>query len=870
MTERALYAYDRTIMLAGGVGYGLRDAAIKDKPAAGDKIVVLGGDNYRIGMAGGSVSSVASGGLKAELELSAVQRPNPEMQKRVYNAIRALVESSKNPIKLIHDHGAGGHMNCLAELVEDSGGRIDVTKLPVGDSSLSTKEILSNESQERMGLILAAEDVGLFEEICKREQAPMYVVGDATGDMELKFTEADSEPVSLPLEVLFGSAPKTILEDSEIAIVQEEVSPLVEDMLSAVEELLTLEAVACKDWLTNKVDRSVTGLVARQQCVGPLQLPLSNLGAMAIDFNGKCGTATSIGSSPVAAIVDAEKGSRLSIAEALTNIVWAPLKDGLESVVLSANWMWPAKRPGENVRLYNAVKACSDFACSLGVSIPTGKDSLSMTMNYDDGLEVRAPGTVIISASAESDDLFKTVTPDLDPIEDSQLLYINVSGEKQSHLAGSSFAQTQGLIGKSCPDVDFQNLKNFFTQTQKLIREEKILAGHDVSSGGLIVTLLEMAFAGDIGFSGNIDLPEEEALSLLFSEKPGVVIQVAKADADSIISAYSALGIEAISIGSVGGDALKVKTEKSELVEYVASLRDVWFGPSSLLDACQTNPDFAQTRFQNYSKHKLTYKAQATTPEAVCDSRKTTAAIVREKGTNGDRELAYSLYAAGFSVKDITMPDLMSGKESLEDVSFVAFPGGFSNSDVLGAARGWAGAFLHNKNAINALKKFVSRPNTLSLGVCNGCQLMGLLDLLHPELDEKPVLLDNDSGKFESAFVNVEVQETGSVMLKPLIGQKLGIWVAHGEGKFSLAKEEEVYDIPMKYSYSEYPGNPNGSKYNAAALVSKDGRHLAMMPHLERSVFGWQWPYRDNQINVDSPTPWLSAFVAAREWIENN
>ena len=420
------------------------------------------------------------------------------------------------------------------------------------------------------------------------------------------------------------------------------------------------------------------------------------------------------------------------------------------------------------------------------------------------------------------------------------------------------------MVGAKTPDVSPEVFKSFFAKIQELLRAEKILAGHDVSSGGLIVTLLEMSFAGDIGFDAQIDSER-----LLFSEKPGVVIQVREADEQELIKEFSELGLEVLSLGAVGGDAIKVKTDNSELVEYVASLRDVWFKPSSLLDEKQTYPGFAQKRYQNYASQKLSYDFKNFKEVDVGDTGEVRAAIIRDKGTNGDRELAYALHAAGFLVKDIAMPDLMSGRETLEDVSFLAFPGGFSNSDVLGSARGWAGSFIYNEPALRALESFKSRPDTLSLGVCNGCQLMAHLDLLCPELAEKPSLMHNDSRKFESIFLNVDIEKTASVMLKPLEGQRLGIWVAHGEGKFELSGEEENYDIPMKYSYSEYPGNPNGSKYKAAAVVSSDGRHLAMMPHLERSTFSWQWPYRNKQISVEAGTPWLAAFVAARQWIQN-
>lgn len=873
------FGFDKVIMLAGGVGFGNKRDAAKDVPEEGDVVVVLGGDNYRIGMGGGAVSSVATGEYGNTIELNAVQRANPEMQKRAYNAIRALTESNENTIVSIHDHGAGGHLNSLSELVEDKGGEIDAGKLPVGDPTLSIKEILGNESQERMGLVLEEKDIEEFRKICERERAPFYPVGKITGDMELKFSKDEQCPVDLKLEYLFGKPPKTILTDETPKDVFQNPEYQPDQLQQYIENVLQLEAVACKDWLTNKVDRSVTGRVAKQQCAGPLQLPLNNLGAMAIDYRGEKGIATAMGHAPVAGLINPENGSVLSVAESLTNLIWAPIQDGLEGVSLSANWMWPAKNPGENARLYKAVEAISDFACELGINIPTGKDSLSMTQKYPDGDVVYAPGTVIVSAVGEVSDIRKIVEPVLINDKDSSLYYIGLSND-DFKLGGSSFAQALNALGMETPSIkDTEYFKRTFEVIQKMIIEKLILAGHDVSAGGLITTLLEMTFAkNDLGVE--IDLQsfdEEDLVKILFAENPALILQVL--DKEKFEYVLKENNINYHKIGHTI-DERKIRLQKAEFSsEYeINQLRDLWFRTSYLLDRKQCGDELAEKRYQNYKNQELEFNfPESFTGKAeqlgINLSRRepagVKAAIIREQGVNGDREMAYIMHLAGFDVKDVHMTDLISGREDLADVNFIVFVGGFANSDVLGSAKGWAGAFLYNDKARAALENFYKREDTLSLGVCNGCQLMMELNLLYPEHEQKPFMSFNDSHKFESAFINVDVPENNSVMLKSLAGSRLGIWVAHGEGHFNLPYEENSYNIPMIYSYNEYPGNPNGSDYNSAAVCSSDGRHLVMMPHLERAFFPWHWGYYPQERAEDEITPWVEAFVNAREWVKS-
>lgn len=874
------FAFDKVIMLAGGVGYGTLRDALKGEPEVGDKVVVMGGDNYRIGMGGGAVSSVDTGHYANAVELNAVQRANPEMQKRAANVIRALAEAERNPIVSIHDHGAGGHLNSLSELVETTGGKINMSKLPVGDPTLSAKEIVGNESQERMGMLIKEADIDMVQRIADRERAPMYVVGETTGDMKFVFEQENGEcPIDLKLEDMFGKAPKTIMEDTSVE--EHFVNPHydINNLTQYVENVLQLEAVACKDWLTNKVDRSVTGKIARQQCQGEIQLPLSDCGVVALDYRGKAGIATSIGHAPQAAMADPAAGSVLAIAESLTNIVWAPMTEGLESVSLSANWMWPCKNEGEDARLYAAVEACSDFACDLGINIPTGKDSLSMTQKYGND-KVYSPGTVIISAGGEVSDVKKVVSPVLVDDLKSSVYYIDFSFDAFK-LGGSAFAQSLDKIGDEVPTVkDSEYFREAFNAIQTLINEDLILAGHDISAGGMITALLEMCFANT---KGGLDVTlenivEEDLVKILFSENPGVLIQVKDRTAVEKILTNRAIGFLRIGKPKADRTISVLKNGKSYVFD-IDALRDTWFKSSYLLDRKQSGEECAKARFENYKQQPIAvdfgteFTGKLSAYGISADRRESTgvkAAIIREKGVNGDREMAYSLFLAGFDVKDVHMTDLISGRETLEDVNMVVYCGGFSNSDVMGSAKGWAGGFLWNEKAKAALDKFYARPDTLSLGICNGCQLMVELGLITPAHQEKPKMLHNNSHKFESQFLGLTIPQNNSVMFGTLSGMKLGVWVAHGEGKFHLPYAEDKYNVIAKYSYDAYPANPNGSDFSVAGICSEDGRHLAMMPHLERAIFPWQCGYYpQDRKHADQVTPWIEAFVNARKWVED-
>ncbi|PDH54852.1 MAG: phosphoribosylformylglycinamidine synthase [Cryomorphaceae bacterium MED-G11] len=868
--NQELYSYDKVIMLAGGVGYGELKQSMKNTPKKGDVIVLLGGDNYRIGMGGASVSSTDTGSYNNAIELNAVQRSNPEMQKRVTNTIRSLFEMDENPIVSIHDHGAGGHLNCFSELVEDVGGEIYLDSLPIGDPSLSYKEIIGNESQERIGLIIKEKDYDLVKKIAERERTPVYKVGKVTGDNKFKVIDRknNSETINLDLDSLFGDAPKKVVNDITKASKFKEIEYDENKVSEYLENVLMLESVACKDWLTNKVDRCVTGRVAQQQTVGEIQVPLSNCGVVSLDYTNFNGIASSIGHSPISGLIDPSIGSINSIGESLTNIIWAPLKDGINSISLSANWMWPCGNEGEDSRLYKAVDACSNFAIELGINIPTGKDSLSMVQKYDE-LKVKSPGTVIISASGHCKNIRKVVKPVLDK-NLGDIYYINLSFDDYK-LGGSSFSQTLNKIGSEAPVIkDSKKFKESFNLVQNLISNDEIISGHDISSGGLITCLLELCFSSnEIGMDINLThLGCEDSTKLLFSENTGIIIQSEK----NLQKEFSSINVECLNVGKTNNNSLlNIVNFEDNFSFSVNYYRDIWYYTSKDLDLKQTKKNKAIERFNNYKNQPLTYKFPNGfdgNNNSSLLANKVNAAVIREKGSNSEREMAFMMSLAGFNVKDIHMTDIISGKENLQDIHLLVAVGGFSNSDVLGSAKGWAGSFLHNPIAKKSIDDFFKREDTMSLGVCNGCQLFIELGLINEDHSEKPKMAYNDSNKFECVFSTVDIKESPSIMLKSLEGSRLGVWSAHGEGKFVLPYAESKYSISGKYSYDSYPGNPNGSNFNTAMLVSNNGRHLVMMPHIERSLYPHNWAYypRDRD---DLYSPWIKVFNNSYEWLTN-
>ncbi|MCL2017355.1 MAG: phosphoribosylformylglycinamidine synthase [Alphaproteobacteria bacterium] len=899
------YGYDKTIMMAGGIGYGNKEHTFKDdsKIAVKQRVILLGGDNYRIGMGGGSVSSLNTGDAVSAVELNAVQRSDPGMQKLVFNVVRTLIEKNgNNPIISIHDHGAGGHFNCLLELLESLGGRIDMSKLPVGDKTLSAREIIGNESQERMAILVNPEDADLVMQIAKREQCPAYDIGEITGDMRVIFEQANGiRPIDLGVRDLLGNTPKTIMEDNTV---EREPAPIEYsdlDFIKNLRNVLQLPGVGSKDWLTNKVDRSVTGKVAQQQCVGELQLPLADYGMAKLDYDSDFAVTNAIGHASAAAIIDAGAGSRLAIARALTNSVFAPLSNGLDGISLSANWMWPCRNPGEDARLYQAVSAASEFATALGINIPTGKDSLSMTQKYPDKEKVIAPGTVIISAVSNAKDLDKAVQPVMS--QHGGLYHIDMSG-CAPELGGSAFAQVHGRIGNKTPDVKNPELfKRTFAAVQEMVHSGIIKAGHDISSGGLITALLEMTFAntkGGINLNFGIyeaDLKEKDngigISQRLFAENPGVIVQVERKDLDKFRDIMEKHKVPAGTVRCLGFPAetreiyingFSVSNRKSEqklgpdqippsfghkLGLNIDGLRDEWMKPSLDMERFQNKK--ATQRHQYYWLQPLRINSLGLDTIYVNHKRPALAAILRDKGTNGDREMAYAAHMGGFRVKDVAMYDLISGQENLKDTNLLIFCGGFSNSDVFGAGKVWAETIKHNPHASSALANFYARPDTLSLGVCNGCQVMMELGVIN---GIKAPMQHNESGKFESAFVSTYIPHNESVMMSKLSGMTLPIWVAHGEGRFDLPNYE--YQNVLLYHYKSYPGNPNGSKHGVAGIASPDGRHVAMMPHPERAVLPHQWAYGSDLAICDlveddkfvrQVMPWIQMFTAAKDWV---
>ncbi|MEK9530465.1 MAG: phosphoribosylformylglycinamidine synthase, partial [Flavobacteriaceae bacterium] len=717
-----------------------------------------------------------------------------------------------------------------------------------------------------MGLITDAKGLAQLKEIAARERAPIFEVGEITENHRFEVTaqKETQSPIDLALSDFFGKTPKTVMRDNTQ---QANYKALASSKMSFEERvawLLQLEAVACKDWLTNKVDRCVTGRVAQQQCVGPHQLPLANCGVMALDFEGIHGMATSVGHAPLVGLIDAGLGSENAIAKALTNIVWAPLENGLASVSLSANWMWACNNPGEDARLYEAVEACSTFAIKLGINIPTGKDSLSMKQKYPDQ-EVIAPGTVIISAAGHCHDVGKVVTPVLQ--EGKGELYLIDMSDGESALGGSAYAQLNQGIGNTAPGVAKASyFRKTFNAIQKEIVKENITAGHDIGAGGLITSLLEMCFAGEqIGLDVKLSKSMGDADPFLLSEQVGLLIQTNAATAKRLKNK----GIGIHKLGTITrSNKLVIRTDERKYEFDVPNYRKHWFKSAYLLDKKQSGANKAKERFDNFDKTPLAYHFPADFEGKLkaLPNKKIKAAVLREKGSNSEREMAYMMHLAGFDVKDIHMTDLTSGREDLQDIQLLVAVGGFSNSDVLGSAKGWAGTIKYNEKAQQAIQQFFERPDTLSLGVCNGCQLFVELGLLLPSHTEQPRMEHNDSGKFECVFTDVVIQDSPAIMLQRLQGSRLGIWAAHGEGKFVFPKKEKNYAIAGKYAHSAYPANPNGSDFDTAILSSEDGRHLVMMPHLERSIFPWNWGHYPEH-RADEVSPWIYAFEDAYNWI---
>ncbi len=885
----------KPIMFSAGVGQIDDRHTEKHEVEIGMKVVKLGGPAYRIGMGGGAASSMVQGENVAELDFNAVQRGDAEMEQKVNRVIRACVElGESNPIVSIHDQGAGGNCNVLKEIVEPLGARINLHEIQLGDQTLSALEIWGAEYQENDALLVRAEDEDQFRELCRREKVPVSFVGEVTGDGRIVVYDgrSDTTPVDLDLESVLGDMPqKTFVLDRA----RRDLVPLTlpDDLTlrDALDRVLRLLSVGSKRFLTNKVDRSVTGLVAQQQCVGPLQLTLSDIAVVAQSHTGTTGIATAIGEQPIKGIIDPAAMARMTIGEALTNLVWARVT-GITDIKCSGNWMYAAKLPGEGADMYDAAVAVRDTMIELGIAIDGGKDSLSMAAiapgrEGEQNETVKSPGTFVVSAYAGCSDITLTVTPDL-KCSNSDLLLVDLSGGK-SRLGGSALAQVFGQIGEETPDVANTGvLRSAFSVTQDLIQDRLILSGHDRSDGGMLTALLEMSFAGDIGIELAIDTSGSSPLETLFNEELGLLIETDTAATDEVIQRYTEAGIPCSRVGhTTESRAIRVTVDAQVALEdSVTELRSLWEETSYQLDRLQANPDCVdEEREVNRGRSTPAYWVSYTpaAPANSATTEKPKVAILREEGSNGDREMASAFHLAGFEPWDVSTADIAAGKMSLGTFSGLAFVGGFSFADVMDSAKGWAGVIRYNERVLDEMRSFRLRPDTFSLGVCNGCQLMALLGWVPGEELEgasQPRFVHNSSGRFESRFSTVRIDRSPAIMLEGMHNSVLGVWVAHGEGRAYFPNEavrQSVEDrnlIALRYAddagnpSEAYPHNPNGSPAGIAGLCSEDGRHLAMMPHPERAFLKWQWGWMPGDWENMAASPWLRMFQNARSWCD--
>jgi len=892
------WGFLKPIMFTGGIGQIDAQHTQKDEQKKGMLIVQVGGPAYRVGFGGGAASSMLQGEQAAELDFNAVQRGDGEMEQKMNRVIRACNEmGDKTLIDVIHDQGAGGPANVLKELVEHSGGVINIRNISVGDPTMSVLEIYVAEYQERNGFLISPENIKQFQAICDREKVGCEVLGEVTGDMQFVVRDSDDNttPVNLDLSKVLGGMPQKTFEDSHVPMKFE---PFVfSDSMtvgSALHDVLRLVSVGSKRFLTNKVDRSVTGLIARQQCVGPLQLPLADVAVVAQSHFGLTGGATAIGEQAIKMIVDPAAGARMAVGEALTNLMWAGGVD-LEQVKCSANWMWAPKLPGEGAALNDAARAMCSAMEEIGIAVDGGKDSMSMATLVGDET-VKSPRQLVISLYGAMTDITKVVTPDIKQ-PGSKIIFIDLAHGK-TRLGGTALAQVCGQVGDETPDMNDPGLvRRGFLAIQALIDKDLILAGHDVSDGGLIATLLEMAFAGNCGIDVNIKrIHNESAMERMFAEELAVVIEVD--DADEVLEVLSFYSLPIAYI--IGETLLEQRIDIAHnsvpvLSDYMVDLRQNWEETSYQIERIQKNPVCADAEKANIydrsgPKYFVPFVPQATSQEILNAKNKPKVAILREEGSNSDREMTSAFYLAGFEPWDITMSDFVTGKvKDLDQFVGLAAVGGFSYADVPESAKGWAATIMFNERVKAIFEEFYNRSDTFSLGVCNGCQLFGLLGWvpwrgIAPE--DQPRFIHNDSQKFESRWSTVTIEESQSIMLRDMEGLIFGINVAHGEGKLHFPNQDMIDDLKVKkllpivfvddagWATEDYPFNPNGSPEGLAGMCSEDGRHLAMMPHPERTFLSWQCHYlpedmkREFQAN-GHVSPWLKMFQNAYEWCVN-
>ncbi|EDQ89870.1 uncharacterized protein MONBRDRAFT_18981 [Monosiga brevicollis MX1] len=898
----------KPIMFTSGIGSVEAAYSQKNPPQKGMAVVKVGGPVYRVGMGGGAASSVdVQGGdnRDADLDFSAVQRGDPEMEQKMNRALRACIERADNPIVSIHDQGAGGNGNVLKELVEPIGAEYKVSNFTKGDPTLSSLELWGAEYQENCAMLVPAAERPFLERVAQRERVNVDFVGEVAdhgrvvlhddtennnGTFELLSV---TKPVDLDLQHVLADMPRKVFKSDRVQPQLQALTLPDAPVRNHLDRVLRLLSVGSKRFLTNKVDRSVTGLIAQQQCVGPLHTPLADVAVTALSHFADVGTASAIGEQPIKMLLDVKAGARMSVAEAVANLVFAPITQ-LADAKCSGNWMWAAKLPGEGAALHDACETMCDTMIALGMALDGGKDSLSMAVKVDN-VPVKAPGELVISLYAPCTDVRGTLTPDLKPVVASHLVFVDLA-PSHARMGGSALAQVYQQLGNEVPDVDdVQALGKLFATTQQLLKAGHLLAGHDVSDGGVLVAVLEMAFAGNIGL--DIALPSKGASSVAacFAEEIGLVLQVADTNLKAVQEAYAAAGLECTDLGLVAGEAqgpdatVVVRVGEQTVVdESLVALRQVWEATSFQLERLQcaascVEQEEASMQTRVRPPYKLSFTPTA--PKALTSSieSRPRVAVVREEGSNGDREMAATLFMAGFNVWDVTMSDLCESRVSLDQFRGLVFVGGFSYADVCGSAKGWAGTALFNPAARAQLEAFRARPDTFSLGVCNGCQLMGLLGWsTETEPANGAVFTHNTSGRYESRFVTVRIDESPAMMLQGMAGSTLGVWVAHGEGRVEFLdadakKAVETENLaPIRYvddaneATEVYPLNPNGSPDGIAGLCSADGRHLALMPHPERCSILWQWPYLPEDWRALEASPWLRMFENAAAWCAQN
>jgi phosphoribosylformylglycinamidine synthase len=897
-SKEEVRGYHKPIMLAGGLGNIRRDHVEKQEIKVGAKLIVLGGPAMLIGLGGGAASSMASADGNEDLDFASVQRGNPEMERRCQEVIdRCWQLGDKNPISFIHDVGAGGLSNALPELVKDGerGGNFDLRKVLNDEPGMSPLEIWCNESQERYVMAVSPDRVDEFTAICERERCPFAIVGDAKEELHLEVADGHfgNKPVDLPMSVLFGKAPKMHREGNKAVILGDDFTAVDIDLADAAKRVLSLPTVASKNFLITIGDRTITGMVARDQMVGPWQVPVADVAVTTSSLESYTGEAMTMGERTPVALLDAPASGRMAVGEALTNLAAAQITKR-SSIKLSANWMAAAGHEGEDEKLYQTVKAVGMELCpALDIAIPVGKDSMSMkTVWKEDGEEkaVTSPLSLVITAFAPVADVRKTLTPELKKSGDTRLLLIDL-GAGQNRLGGSVVAQVYNKLGKQVPDVDdAAALAGFFDTTQVLNAEGKLLAYHDRSDGGVFATLTEMSFASHLGLNVDLDAVASNRAQVapaLFSEELGAVIQVNESDVTGIIAAYQKVGVSVLPIATLSGDdSIRIRLAGEVLLEETRiNWHRVWSETSYRIQALRDNPDSAQQEFDSLLDAKdpglsaeLTFDInEDITLPFVGSSNKPKIAVLREQGVNGHVEMAAAFYKAGFVPVDVHMSDILSGRTKLDEFNGLVACGGFSYGDVLGAGEGWAKSILFNPVARDQFESFFKREDTFTLGVCNGCQMLSTLHELIPGTEHWPKFVRNESAQFEGRLVQVEVQKSNSILLVGMEGSRMPIAVAHGEGQTEYRNEGDIAalaksaQVALRYvdNYGQaterYPFNPNGSAEGVTGLTSEDGRVTIMMPHPERVYRTVQHSWHPDEWQEQAP--WLRLFQNARKWL---